>query len=414
MRFWEGLSKTSAGLDMKRFSFAMLLLVAMARCFAIDGILVQTIDYSIREKWACTPAASMPMIPNSDTVFRGQTIYLSAIVGDYRLDTKGCADVVLSVEVFRPDGSEYYSVKEQPFMDGYAGYMDGRFQMSSTFLSVTFENKDPLGSYGIKMLITDRVSHTSKMLESKVELVELPAYDHFTFTDEERLMDWVNNYHRCPQPEKALAAYLYICPKYGDDETALIPLLGLMLEIFQHNQFLYPQLSECYDKQSEDIQNYLDLLMYYLGIGREDFTQSVGEEVQLILDLLQETLYPEKSGVIVTPIQLDVLWGKFLASGSYEPVLKLIKTLDYVKYRGSMKKVNWKNWYHVSDQKKQEALNEMIYEALRWSLHSNCKQFPLVRQYCEWALSDGNLTGTQRRELQKVLSAKNIAKPSVF
>ena len=187
-----------------------------------------------------------------------------------------------------------------------------------------------------------------------------------------------------------------------------------MLEIFQHNQFLYPQLSECYDKQSEDIQNYLDLLMYYLGIGREDFTQSVGEEVQLILDLLQETLYPEKSGVIVTPIQLDVLWGKFLASGSYEPVLKLIKTLDYVKYRGSMKKVNWKNWYHVSDQKKQEALNEMIYEALRWSLHSNCKQFPLVRQYCEWALSDGNLTGTQRRELQKVLSAKNIAKPSVL
>ena len=43
-------------------------------------------------------------------------------------------------------------------------------------------------------------------------------------------------------------------------------------------------------------------------------------------------------GDITDPMQLDMLWATFTSGGSYQPILKLIKTSDYVKYVGALEK----------------------------------------------------------------------------
>lgn len=369
-------------------------------CYAIDGILIQTIDYTVRQKWVCTNSSDVAIIPTTDTVFPGQILYIAAIAYDYQVDKKGCADVVYSVRVLGPDNYTYTVVDSLPLINGTV--KDPHlFQMSRGLVNLSFEKSDPLGTYQIEVLIIDRIANKTKRLESQVELKELPPYDHYLVTDNNDFEQRIYHYYLNPHPERAIADYLYACQKYSDDETALIPLLGFMVEVFQHNRFLYPQL---YENQEDTFA--INLLTYCLGIENPTFDQSMEEEVTFVMDALKATLFPERQGSITNPVQLDVLWAKFMASGGYEHVRILIQTLDYAKYKGSFKKVKWADGLeNIPEKKVQNAINEMIYNALTWSMRSNCEQHPLVLQYCQWALKNEKLSGLQRKELKKILSS---------
>ena len=378
-----------------------LLFLALSRpCFAIDGILVQTIDYTVRQKWVCTNSSSVAIIPTTDTVFPGQTLYVTAIACDYQVDKKGCADVVYSVKVLSPDKSVYTVIDSLPLIRGKV--QDPHyFQMSNAFVNLSFEENDPLGTYQIELLIIDKTANTTKRLESQMVLTNLPSYERYLVTEDDNFEQRIYHYYLNPHPERITADYLYAYQKYGDDENAFIPLLGFMVEVYQHNRFIYPQLSE---NQKDTFA--INLLMYCLGIENPAFDTSLEEEVSFVMDELKATLFPEREGTITSPVQLDVLWAKFMASGGYEPVKMLIQTLDYAKFKGSFKKVKWTDDLDKIPEKKiQNAINELTYNALTWSMRSNCEQHPLVLQYCQWALKNEKLSGLQRKELKKILSS---------
>ena len=369
-------------------------------CYAIDGILIQTIDYTVRQKWVCTNSSAVAIIPTTDTVFPEQTLYIAAIACDYQMDKKGYTDIVYSVRILSPDNSIYTVVDSLPLINGKV--KDPHlFQMSRGFVNLSFEKSDPLGTYQIEVLIIDKIANKTKRLESQVVLKGLPPYDHYLITDNNNFEQRTYHYYLNPHPERATADYLYAYQKYSDNETAFIPLLGFMVEVFQHNRFLYPQL---YENQEDTFA--INLLMYCLGIENPAFDQSMGEEVTFVMDALKATLFPELGGSITDPVQLDILWAKFMASGGYEPVKKLIQTLNYAKYKGSLNKVKWSDGLeNIPEKKVQNAINEMIYNALTWSMRSNCEQHPLVLQYCQWALKNEKLSGLQRKELKKILSS---------
>lgn len=368
--------------------------------YAIDGILIQTIDYTVRQKWVCTNSSAVAIIPTTDTVFPEQTLYIAAIACDYQMDKKGYTDIVYSVRILSPDNSIYTVVDSLPLINGKV--KDPHlFQMSRGFVNLSFEKSDPLGTYQIEVLIIDKIANKTKRLESQVVLKGLPPYDHYLVTDNNNFEQRTYHYYLNPHPERATADYLYAYQKYSDNETAFIPLLGFMVEVFQHNRFLYPQL---YENQEDTFA--INLLMYCLGIENPTFDQSMEEEVTFVMDAFKATLFPELGGSITDPVQLDILWAKFMASGGYEPVKILIQTLDYAKYKGSFKKVKWADGLeNIPEKKVQNAINEMIYNALTWSMRSNCEQHPLVLQYCQWALKNEKLSGLQRKELKKILSS---------
>ena len=387
-------------LHMLKTALPFLLMALSLPCFAIDGILVQTIDYTVRQKWLCTNSPSVAIIPTTDTVFPGQTLYVTAIACDYQVDKKGCADVVYSVRVLSPDKSVYTVIDSLPLIRGKV--QDPRlFQMSNAFVNLSFEGNDPLGTYQIELLIIDKTANTTKRLESQMVLTNLPSYERYLVTEDDNFEQRIYHYYLNPHPERITADYLYAYQKYENDENALIPLLGFTVEVFQHNRFLHQQL---FENQKDTFA--INLLVYCLGIENPRFDQSMEEEVRFVMDALRATLFPERKGIITDPVQLDILWAKFMASGGYEPVKILIQTLDYAKYKGSFKKVKWADDLDKIPEKKiQNAINEMIYNALTWSMRSNCEQHPLVLQYCQWALKNEKMSGLQRKELKKVLSS---------
>ncbi len=96
-----------------------------------------------------------------------------------------------------------------------------------------------------------------------------------------------------------------------------------------------------------------------------------------------------------------MLWATFMASGSYQPILKLIQTLDYKKFQGDLDK--FKN-SKQTEEDRQKAINNTIYDSLIWSIESNCRQHELVNEYCNWALQFEDLSDVQKNELNRILN----------
>jgi hypothetical protein len=90
-----------------------------------------------------------------------------------------------------------------------------------------------------------------------------------------------------------------------------------------------------------------------------------------------------------------------MASGSYKPILKLIQTLDYTKYQGDLDKYKKSK---QTEEDRQKAINNAIYNSLVWSLKSNCNQHELVLSYCKWANQYEKLTDAQGDELKKIIT----------
>jgi hypothetical protein len=97
-----------------------------------------------------------------------------------------------------------------------------------------------------------------------------------------------------------------------------------------------------------------------------------------------------------------MLWATFMAGGSYQPILKLIQTLEYTKFQGDLEKFESSK---QTAEDRQKAINDAIYDSLVWSLTSNCRQHRLVKEYCIWALKYENLSNVQRGELKKILKS---------
>ena len=76
---------------------------------------------------------------------------------------------------------------------------------------------------------------------------------------------------------------------------------------------------------------------------------------------------------------LDIQWATFSATGRFEPIKKIIDSLEFSKYSGAVDA--YKN-SDKTEKDREEALLDAIFQAARWSLMSNIEQHDLVKKYC--------------------------------
>ena len=385
---------------MRKLGLLILLITVTFQTYAIDGLLIKTIDYSFKEKWNNTFGSSIPAITSCDTVFKKQYFFLTAIAADYSSDNQDISNVVYSLKITKPDNTLYFFQENLPVVNGKI-LNKNNLQMSDAILKVCFENNDAFGKYKIEIVIVDKISGISKSVNSEITLAPLPAYNQVQVKDDDAFSKWFLKYYENPKPEKALAYYIYYSQsKLSDKESSFWPVLSIFLEIAKNNTYLLPQVVDCYKSQDLKTKIYLLYLLIYSNIGTNVFFNSLeGDEKDTYLKIKASPLI-DFYGTISDPSQLDMLWGTFSASGSYHPILKLIKTLDYTMYQGYLDK--FKKSKQTSDDR-QKAINNSIYNSLVWSLKSNCKQHQLVKEYCDWALLNENLSNVQKEELKAIL-----------
>jgi len=311
-------------------------LVVTSRNEAIDGVLIKTIDYSLKEKWNNTLGSSAPQILSSDTVFKNQNLFLTAIAWEYAIDSNNSANVYYSLKIIKPDNTLYLS-RENVVLLNRQMKGNNNLQMSDSILKVSFNNDDVFGNYIIELIIFDKISGKEKKINAAITLSELPSYDKYKVADEKDFMTWFDEYYKKPTPERALSYYIfYSKSNIANEASSFWSAFSIFLEIGRHNSFLLPEIMACYKSQDLKTKIYLLYWLKYSGLGTTDFFGNLqGDEKSAYLKIKDDP--PIDLYVTISEgYQLDMLWGTFMASGSYAPVLKLIKTLDYVKFKGSL------------------------------------------------------------------------------
>lgn len=386
---------------MRIIGFLILFMSITSNTFAIDGIIVKTIDYSFKDKWNYTLDGSLPKMINSDTVFKKQYFAIAVIASNYNLDTNGISNVLFSIKITKPDNSVYFQQENFPLVKKKILNKD-LLQMSETVIKMCFEENDALGVYRIQIEIIDKLNATTKKVESDILLAELPSYDHFKVKDEKDFTVWLEKYYENPQPESALSYYLYFSQSsLSEKESTFWIVFSAFLEIMKNNNYLAPQIIDCYRNQDLKTRISLLYLIIYSNLGTNEFYESLkGEEKNTYFDM-KDSQMPDIYDAISEPIQMDMLWSTFIASGSYKPILKLIQTLDYSKYQGYLDNLKDSK---QTDEDIQNATNNAIYNWLVPSLKNNCIKHELVLNYCKWAYQYEKLSDVQRNELKRIIS----------
>lgn len=385
---------------MRKFGFIIFFLFVAFRIYAIDGLLIKTIDYSFKEKWDNTIGSSIPKISSCDTVFKKQFFFIAVATWNFKTDANDSSEVLYSIKIIRPDNNTYFA---QENLTGLSGKILNKdyIQMSDAIIKASFNDTDLIGKYKIEIDIVDKISGETKKIYSDITLAPLPPYEQFKVKDEDDFNNWLGKYYEKPAPQMALSYYIfYSQSSLANNTNAFWPVFSSFLEITKNNAYLLPQIIDCYKKQDLKTKFYLLYLLKYSNIGADNFLDNLtGDENNAYLKI-KDVPINDIYGTITNPSQLDMLWGTFMASGSYKPIIKLIQTLDYSKYKGDLDK--YKNSKPTEDDK-QKAINNEIYNALVWSLCSNCNQYELVKEYCNWALQNEGLSEVQKDELEKIL-----------
>jgi len=369
-----------------------------------EFLLFQTIDYMFKDKWYHTLSGSVPKLVMCDTVFRQQHVYIAPVIINYQPDKNNRVDVRYSVKIFRPDQSVYITCDNLPLVNRQI-VNTNTLQLCDSVLRISFKENDPFGTYKIEVSVTDNIARKTMKKQSEVVLAQLPDYDRFMVKSYEDFVPWITGYYESQTPEQALSYFMFLTRQnLPVDDRAFISSFYAFLEIVNNNHFLYPQIISCYESQ-DDLKTriYLLYLLAHSNIDTTDFGEKLEEVEKFTFDKMLEMHKPGLYDTIRESVQVDKLWATFMANGSYLPVLKLIRTLDYTKYQGALDK------FETSAKTKDDvesALLNAVYDRLVWSLESNCEDHKLVSDYCNWAYQNENLTDVQKEELKKILFRK--------
>lgn len=375
-----------------------LLIFLALPVLAIDCKVVTTIDYCVHEKFYRTLSEATPLITQKNSVVKMEYFTTCLFVSDYKTDLNNNANVEFDIQIINPRGKVYFEKQNARAVSTTVPNPSG-ILMSETYLKICFEPEDEFGDYSIKIRLNDKIANESKEFQSIIKLVPFEYKNYFD--DDESFAEWMNFYYKSPSPEKAIDAYLYYAQsKLNESKSSFLPVFSFFIEIFKNNTYLYPYLIDLYESQSNKTKIYILYLLRHGNYDLGDFANQLSKEEKALYQKLLSEQLPDPYGKINNPSQLDMLWGEFMANGSYKPIKKVVETLELAKYKGYLEK--YKNSDKTEDDH-QKAYYDAIYQAAKWSLNSNCSQHMLVKDYCNYIYKNETLSETMRLELKEIL-----------
>lgn len=362
----------------------------------LDVIVLPTIQYAHEDIWAKTPNGRGPANSGVGQVVRGQPVHILVFATNFTIGADQNAAVLYDVSFIRPDGKPGVTKTGLQLIPRRPA-KDPRNVHKAVEMAVFFaEQTDPLGKWRVVVEATDVVGAVTVSREQSFtvvgdEVLEQPLPPG---VDQGR---WLMNYHRKPVPHQLLAAVRLMAenPPAGakprrDAENG--SWLGLFEQVISDNPWLLPHVIARLEKARGREREFLSTLLAYAKRDDRSFPEKLPKAARDAIKAHQKERWPVPTKEPLQGAQLDVLWGRFFASGRYEPIRELVAVLAYHPYKDALDE--YKKLEKKPAKTPVEVYKSGIFRAAVWSLRSNMEQDKVVRDYCEGILL--------RRELPEI------------
>ena len=383
---------------------AMTILLSVTPVWAseFDALIVPSLMDSDMDGWYRIPLNSGPNIHRAHKVYKGQPFNLLLFFKGYSADERNNVHLTYDVQIDYPNGKP--TDDKGSDILAYQGPINdsNSLLLNQQYLKIIFTDSYPLGTYKIKVTAYDKVSNKSFNNETAIELVAFSLGEKFA-TDKE-VGEWVMGYYKNPTPARAINGLFKSVQLEEEWMNKYFNVITFFKRIFSDNPFLFKNITGLFKTFSADEKK--KILLIAALMKDQSFEPLITNHEDLIkfYELSKQIKFPDSTGDITSGMQLDILWSDFFATGKYEPIRKIVSALALQKHRGILEKIKKKEIDEVTDEIRNQATLEAVYQSAVWSLMSNCKQAPLVFKYCVFIYQNEKLDEDVKKQLGTILS----------
>ncbi len=390
---------------------SLLTVVASARtknrfsCIIAPSLALYSID-----QWKHIPANRPPLIALASKVVRKEYFEIAVYFSKFTYKV-GDAGITYHITIKKPDGTIYYKSPpiNYPNSDKITELNSHNVYRSSNTMRVCFEPADPEGKYSFEV---EAVNKTNGLKSSATASITLLNWENMQKElgniTPGNVMKKITFYYQTPQPAilpKSFTNFLIVDAQLRKTKRRYSPynILAFFYTVLKHNKFLIKHFTNDYNNYNSFGKQYLLILLSALGPEGKLAIAKLNKNAQKYAAQLAHKPNPFVFKHVTSPMQNDILWCQFFATGSFAPIQKLVEAMELMQHGMSIKK--FKTIKTPTKADKQQLMLALTGLSAQWSLTQNAKTHAMVKFYCEKLLQQShNKFITQK--LKKILMGK--------
>lgn len=376
---------------------------AQSKRDAFAAMLYVSIQDPSMEWWFNVPANAAPHISELKKIFFNQEFSLFPFANNAKVKD-GKFEMSYTITMESPDGKSTDLVRDAKF-DG-TKVSDDIIVACPDVIDFKLDRRFPEGLYKFKMSATDKISGETSEYENHIRLTEWSA--PATFADKKLVAEYVRAYSLQPSPDILYSIVFsndFDLEQKGAPNSLNYTYLGFIKAAFKKNMFLLSQIRDTFKSMSDINRAKLILILALLDAEAVDETQltEVEKQYQKKIRTFKMPNPYGKWDPFLGAAQIDMLWGEFFANGTYRPIRRILNILSHAKDAAFADGLAEKRQAPKTREEWDRYMFGRLYKAALKTVAINASKYPLVEQYCAWALQHGDIPKVSYEVLSPLL-----------
>ncbi len=376
---------------------------AQSKRDAFAAMLYVSIQDPSMEWWFNVPANAAPHISELKKIFFNQEFSLFPFANNAKVKD-GKFEMSYTITMQSPDGKSTDLVRDAKF-DG-TKVSDDIIVACPDVIDFKLDRRFPEGLYKFKMSATDKISGETSEYENHIRLTEWSA--PATFADKKLVAEYVRAYSLQPSPEILYSIVFsndFDLEQKGAPNSLNYTYLGFIKAAFKKNMFLISQIRDTFKSMSDINRAKFILILALLDAEAVDETQltEVEKQYQKKIRTFKMPNPYGKWDPFLGAAQIDMLWGEFFANGTYRPIRRILNILSHAKDAAFADGLAEKRQAPKTREEWDRYMFGRLYKAALKTVAINASKYPLVEQYCAWALQHGDIPKVSYEVLSPLL-----------